>query len=109
MTTLIEQLKQRRMALGLKQHDMLLRVGMSRQQYQQLESRGNPRLATLELVAQGLNSQLMLVPKEKLQAVQALLEQDNRPAHIRNHQENDPLDQNPWHGLLPEDDEGDGI
>ena len=68
-----EQLKQRRKALGLKQEDMMLRVGMSRQQYQRLESRGNPRLDTLELIARGLKMEVMLIPYEKLRDVQDFL------------------------------------
>ncbi|WP_395342833.1 helix-turn-helix domain-containing protein [Ningiella sp. W23] len=56
---------------------MMLRVGISRQQYQRLESKGNPRLDTLELVAQGLKSELLLIPQEKLDAVLALLTDDN--------------------------------
>jgi transcriptional regulator with XRE-family HTH domain len=82
MNTLLEQLKKRRITLGLKQNDMLLRIGISRQQYQRLESKGNPRLDTLELISKGLNSQLMLIPQEKLLAVKAILEADNfeRPA-----------------------------
>lgn len=74
MNSLLQQLKNRRLALGLKQNDMMLRVGVSRQQYQRLESKGNPRLDTLELIAKGLNSELMLIPKEKLGAVLAVLE-----------------------------------
>jgi len=58
MSTLLEQLKKRRIALGLKQNDMLLRVGISRQQYQRLESKGNPRLDTLELITKGLKVNL---------------------------------------------------
>lgn len=73
MTRIKEQLKKRRKALGLKQEDMLLRVGMSRQQYQRLESKGNPRLDTLELVAKGLKMGVMLIPQEKLREVQDLL------------------------------------
>ena len=76
MNTLLQQIKQRRLALSLKQNDMMLRVGVSRQQYQRLESKGNPRLETLALIAKGLNSELMLIPKEKLGAVMALLEQE---------------------------------
>ncbi len=49
--SLVMQLKKRRLKLGLKQNDMMLRVGISRQQYQHLESKGNPRLDTLELIA----------------------------------------------------------
>jgi len=57
MNTLLQQLKKRRLDLDLKQNDMMLRIGVSRQQYQRLESRGNPRLDTLELIAKGLNSE----------------------------------------------------
>ena len=74
MNILLHQLKKRRLDLGLKQNDMMLRVGVSRQQYQRLESKGNPRLDTLELIAKGLNSEIMLIPKEKLGAVLAVLE-----------------------------------
>lgn len=73
MSKIKEQLKQRRKTLGLKQEDMMLRVGMSRQQYQHLESKGNPSLSTLELVAKGLKMEVMLIPQEKLRDVQDLL------------------------------------
>jgi hypothetical protein len=46
---------------------------MSRQQYQYLESKGNPRLDTLELVAKGLKMELMLIPQEKLRDVEDFL------------------------------------
>lgn len=52
---------------------MELRVGMSRQQYQRLESKGNPRLDTLELVAKGLKMEVMLIPQEKLRDVKDFL------------------------------------
>ncbi|RLA19233.1 MAG: hypothetical protein DRQ62_12195 [Gammaproteobacteria bacterium] len=48
-----------RLTLGLKQKAMLLRLGVSRQQYQNLESKGNPRLNTLELIAEGLKRELI--------------------------------------------------
>lgn len=73
MSNIKEQLKERRTALGLKQEDMMLRVGMSRQQYQRLESKGNPRLDTLELVAKGLKMEVILIPQEKLRDVQDVL------------------------------------
>jgi transcriptional regulator with XRE-family HTH domain len=73
MSKIHEQLKARRKALDLKQADMELRVGMPRQQYQRLESKGNPRLDTLELVAKGLKMELMLIPQEKLRDVEDFL------------------------------------
>ena len=101
MTPLLAQLKRRRKALGLKQHDMMLRVGMSRQQYQQLESRGNPRLDTLELIAKGLNSELMLIPQEKLDAVQALLASGTTTASVQ--AEGRTIADDPWRDVLGDD------
>ena len=105
--SLLQQLKKRRLALGLKQSDMMLRVGISRQQYQRLESKGNPRLDTLELLAKGLNSQLMLVPKERLAAVRAVLEReaaDGEGAETASPgKKTTRLSDDPWQGLLGDD------
>ena len=110
MNSLLEQIKKRRIALELKQHDMMLRVGISRQQYQRLESKGNPRLDTLELVAKGLKSELLLIPQEKLNAVLAVLAEDTflqsgsstgAPSKTGKEQSN-PLADDPWQGLLGE-------
>jgi len=109
MNSLLEQIKKRRIALKLKQHDMMLRVGISRQQYQRLESKGNPRLDTLELVAKGLKSELLLIPQEKLNTVLAVLGDDNpsstgeptKPSQTGKEQSN-PLADDPWQGLLGE-------
>lgn len=98
MKSLLDQIKSRRIALALKQHDMMLRVGMSRQQYQRLESKGNPRLDTLELIAKGLNSELLLIPNEKLQAVKAILNEDAESSSNLN-----ALADDPWQGLLGDD------
>lgn len=109
MASLIEQLKNRRIALGMKQYDMLLRIGMSRQQYQRLESKGNPRLDTLELLAKGLKSEIFLVPQEKLDAVTAILEgregAASIPANDIQEKESNTFADNPWKGLLGEDSE----
>lgn len=98
MNSLLEQIKKRRLELALKQHDMMMRVGMSRQQYQRLESKGNPRLDTLELIAKGLKSELLFIPQEKLTAVLAALD-DDATACIHSQSEK-PLNEDPWQGLL---------
>ena len=111
--SLLQQIKKRRLALALKQNDMMLRIGISRQQYQRLESKGNPRLDTLELVAKGLNSELMLIPKEKLNAVQEILESE-LPSGKSQHselgastkfsdQQKKSLSDDPWQDLLGDD------
>lgn len=108
MSTLLKQLKKRRIELGLKQNDMMLRVGVSRQQYQRLESKGNPRLDTLELIAKGLKSELVLIPQEKLMAVKAVLESDEFSPSVKTKEKTkkdkeDTLENDPWQNLLGDD------
>ncbi len=111
--SLLQQIKKRRLALALKQNDMMMRVGISRQQYQRLESKGNPRLDTLELIAKGLNSELLLIPKEKLNAVRAVLENESftgspqdgehgSSAQTKDQQKKSLAD-DPWQDLLGND------
>jgi transcriptional regulator with XRE-family HTH domain len=83
---------------------MMLRVGVSRQQYQRLESKGNPRLDTLELIAKGLSSDLILNPKEKLNAVLAVLENTESDQNLKNqNKEQKNLSDDPWQDLLRDD------
>jgi len=96
--TLISQLKARRLQLGLGQKDMKMRVGMNQQQYQRIEAGGNPRLSTLELIAEGLEAELMLVPKDKSRAVKALL-LDNGVSGSATQQQ-DAIDEDPWSDML---------
>ncbi len=107
---LLQQLKKRRKALGLKQSDMMMRIGVSRQQYQRLEAKGNPRLDTLELIAKGLSGELMLIPQEKVSAVIAVLESveterkpgQKAPGQTMIH-EKKSLSDDPWQNLLDDD------
>ncbi len=108
MKSLLEQLKKRRLALDLKQKDMMLRIGISRQQYQHLESKGNPRLNTLELIAKGLKSELMLIPSEKLNIVKEILENETlSSATLKNivskQSDEISLENDPWKNLLKGD------
>jgi len=109
MRNLLQQIKNRRLALKLKQNEMPMRIGISRQQYQRLESKGNPRLDTLELIAKGLNSDVMLIPKEKLTAVLAILESNANSAPLQpdHSDEQKKLSDDPWKGLLEDGDEDD--
>ena len=107
---LLKQLKKRRLKLGLKQKDMMMRIGVSRQQYQRLESKGNPRLDTLELIAKGLNNELMLIPKEKVRAVIAVLESaepdlaaEQKPSKQAMDNKRKSLADDPWQNILVDD------
>ena len=106
MTNLLQQIKNRRLALKLKQNEMPMRIGISRQQYQRLETRGNPRLDTIELIAKGLNSEVMLIPKEKLGVVLAALNNDHSmlfPQTQADESTETKLSNDPWKGLLDDD------
>lgn len=110
ISSLLQQLKIRRLELGLKQIDMLMRIGISRQQYQRLESKGNPRLETLELIAKGLNSELMLIPKEKVHAVEATLENfepdlssEQKTSKQAVDKKKESLHDDPWQNILEDD------
>lgn len=88
-----EQLKTRRIELGYTQQDMLMKSGLSRQQYNNIENNGNPTLQTLLLVAEGLNCELKLVPKEQL---------SKKTDAIKSFEElvAEDYSQDPWQGLL---------
>lgn len=72
-TTLLDQIRKRRLELGLKIQEMPLLAGLTRQQYGKIEAGGNPRLNTLDQIAEGLDAALVLVPKSKLEAIQRML------------------------------------
>ena len=95
---LILQIKARRLWLGLQQKDMKLRIGMNQQQYQRIEAGGNPRLETLELIAEGLDAELLLIPKGKIRAVKALLSESG--PSVMSDQYKDEIDEDPWAEVL---------
>ncbi len=95
MNNLHNQIKNQRKKLGFNQENMANLIGMARQQYQRLESKGNPRLDTLELIAKGLKMELMLIPKDKVRAIKEILDETSTLSPENGRQENDP-----WKGLL---------
>ncbi len=102
---ILKQLKKRRKELGLLQKDMLLRVGMTRQQYNQLEKKGNPRLDTLTLLAKGLDMELLLIPKEMLGTVQKILEGRAKITDTgEEHDDKGTLSDDPWQNILEDED-----
>ncbi len=104
MSRLLHQIKLHRKALGMRQQDMLMRIGMARQQYQRLETNGNPRLDTLELIAKGLGLQVMLIPEDKVLDVQAFIDDKKQliqvPVDSQEHKGERPVSDDPWQGLL---------
>ena len=103
MISLLEQIKKRRNKLGLKQKDMMLRVGMSPQQYQRLEAKGNPRLNTLELIAKGLKGELMLIPQDKIVAVKLLLNNDDGRMDAKSKKDKPTVADDPWKNIFKDE------
>ena len=76
MKTLIElssELEKRRRALGLNQSDMLMKIGMSQQQYQWVEAGHDIRVSTLSRVLEGMGLELLLVPREQVRHLENML------------------------------------
>ncbi len=67
-------LQERRKALGLNQKDMLMKIGMTQQQYQRIEKGGDTRLSTLLRVLEGMDLEFILVPKDQVKNVKNVLE-----------------------------------
>lgn len=103
MHNLLEQIKKRRNTLNLKQKDMMLRIGMSPQQYQRLEAKGNPRLNTLELIAKGLKGELMLIPQDKIAAVKAVLSENSSSIETKNKKDQISVADDPWKDILKDE------
>lgn len=89
-STLLEQIRKRRKQLGLKGIDMPMRTGINRQQYGLIEKAGNPNLETLDKIAEGLEAELMLIPKEHLRLVNNILM--NPPASTAKANPNTPAE-----------------
>ena len=99
MKNILKEIKKRRKELGITQKDLSNLADISRQQYQKLESKGNPRLDTLVHIAKCLKTELMLIPFEKLIEVKGLL---NNEAHLHWESSDNNID-DPWKGLLGDD------
>lgn len=72
-TTLLGQIIRRRLTLKIRSSDMPLLAGINRQQYEKIEKGGNPSLVTLDKIAEGLDAELMLIPKEKMGEIRRVL------------------------------------
>ncbi len=72
-TTLLDQIKKRRLALKIKSSDMPLLAGINRQQYEKIEKSGNPNLSTIDKIAEAVDAELMLIPKEMVKEVKRFL------------------------------------
>jgi transcriptional regulator with XRE-family HTH domain len=70
----------RRQALGLTQHDVAKLSGLLQTNYSKIEQgKTDPRLSTLQEIARALSLELMLIPTESVDVVQALTNRGRPP------------------------------
>lgn len=71
---LVEALRRLRDERGFSQSDLAKRLGVAASHLSRIEHGADPRLSTFVDIARALNAEPMLVPKEYVSAVRALLE-----------------------------------
>lgn len=74
MKTIIEQLKVRRQQRGQKQSELGAKLGLPQSHISKIEKElCDPRLSTVRDMARILDQELMLVPRQMVHAVRALI------------------------------------
>jgi transcriptional regulator with XRE-family HTH domain len=93
MDSIIEQLKAARQQLGIKQSELGSKLGLPQSHISKIEQVANdPRLSTLADMARILDLELMLIPRQLLPAVRALLKGEAPPT--RRFQPDEPDENN---------------
>ena len=79
-SNLSKRLRSRRRLLGLTQHETAQRSGLLQSNYSKIEQgKVDPRFSTLQDIARALSLELMLVPSELVDTVNALSEHGPSP------------------------------
>ncbi len=73
LTELSDKLRKQRKSLSMNQKDMLMKIGMSQQQYQRIEAGGDLRVSTLMRILEGVGLELMLAPSDRVGQMQRVL------------------------------------
>ncbi|MEB6334830.1 helix-turn-helix domain-containing protein [Serratia rhizosphaerae] len=69
-------LKEKRTELGWSQKDFLMKIGMTQQQYQRIESGSDIRMSTLLRILAAMDLEYVIVPKRHVGDVETLLQQE---------------------------------
>jgi HTH-type transcriptional regulator/antitoxin HipB len=72
--SIIKQLKNARLALGMKQAELGKKIGLPQSHVSKIEQGDtNPRLSTVVDWAEALDQKLMLIPRQEVPYIEALL------------------------------------
>ena len=75
LSELSKILKEKRRELGWSQKDFLMKIGMTQQQYQRIESGSDIRMSTLLRILAAMDLEYVIVPKRHIGDVEVLLQQ----------------------------------
>ncbi|AGB80955.1 putative transcriptional regulator with C-terminal CBS domains [Serratia sp. FGI94] len=75
LSELSKILKEKRCELGWSQKDFLMKIGMTQQQYQRIESGSDIRMSTLLRILAAMDLEYVIVPKRHIGDVEVLLQQ----------------------------------
>lgn len=92
---LAQTLQHHRKAKGLGQKDMRLKIGMSQQQYQRVESGSDLRVSTLLRILEGLELELQIVPRQQAGSAEAV-----SPDPIEGYFESTEKKESSWQGFM---------
>ncbi len=102
LTEVSDELRKQRKSLSMNQKDMLMKIGMSQQQYQRIEAGGDLRVSTLMRILEGMGLELVLAQSDRVGKMERVLEvSDKWNDNQRRDEYNGGLaDRKSWDSLL---------
>ena len=102
LTEVSDELRKQRKSLSMNQKDMLMKIGMSQQQYQRIEAGGDLRVSTLMRILEGMGLELMLAPSDRVGQMEGVLNvsEERNDIHSGDEYSASLTDRRSWDSLL---------
>ena len=102
LTEVSDELRKQRKSLSMNQKDMLMKIGMSQQQYQRIEAGGDLRVSTLMRILEGMGLELMLAPSDRVGQMEGVLNvsEERNDIHSGDKYSASLTDRRSWDSLL---------
>lgn len=102
LTEVSDELRKQRKSLSMSQKDMLMKIGMSQQQYQRIEAGGDLRVSTLMRVLEGMELELMLAPSDRVGEMERVLKVSElqNESRVADEYTGRVTDQGPWDAVI---------
>ena len=102
LTEVSDELRKQRKSLSMSQKDMLMKIGMSQQQYQRIEAGGDLRVSTLMRILEGMGLELMLAPSDRVGEMERVLKVSElqNESRVADEYAVRVTDQGPWDAVI---------